>query len=482
MYISMLRSRFGHFYRRETGLFCAALVFFLGALMSSCTQPQSTVTPLFRGLYSPKAVQLTLGTRSAGTKVDFTIDNINMRIYNRVPLPYGTKLDSAYLTMYLSNQVPMSLMNAATGTQKWHPGDTAKISVKGGLLKLNISRDGHPALTYDFRIQSYGYDPNKLTWKNLGADVLPVAAERGRVVSLDGKYYFVGRTGTEVSLYGLAAEPLSFSAQEGAALPPLSKPETLLSDKHGLTWMATDDGKLYFTKDLRTWSLYYAPTTGDGERVVSVLSDNSKGRDAVARLSVITRTQAGYFFKSMRSDASGAFSAFDGGVPVDPHFPVKGGYIYTYTVSGTQHSYLFGGVTAMDLPSEKAYFTSDGINWAPTPFVSAANSVPEVGGLYLADPDTPGRLMLVGGTYAGKVSSKIKVSNDRGITWTELTKEQLPPAAFLPRSMSSGFLMHDAKGIQHVYILGGVVDGKPSREVWHGYLDTSGGVVNAFEN
>ena len=216
--------------------------------------------------------------------------------------------------------------------------------------------------------------------------------------------------------------------------------------------------------------------------MVALLNDNTKSGSPEISFSVITGAGEEYYFRSMRSNAEGAFEAFAERIPVPLAFPISGGYVYTYTVSGTQHSNLFGGLTRGGIPSEKSYFTSDGLRWAETPYATVAKSVPELGGLYLSDPDTPGRIILVGGIYDGKISSAIKVSTDRGITWTELKEEQLPPITFLPRSGASGLLMRDGEGIQHVYIFGGEVSGAPSREVWHGFLDTKGGIINAYED
>ena len=476
MNIDSKRSRFGLFWKQLLG----SAVLAGGVFLTSCQQPVNTVRPVYQGIYAPKAFQMTIGSRTSGTKVDFNIDHVHLRIYNETPLPFGTELDSVYLTVYLSNQIAMSLINEATGAQTWQPGDTSKISAKGGRLTLNVSREGHDPLVYDIRVMSYGYDPNKLTWENRGTEALPMAADQSKVYEIQGVRYYMGRTGDLTGLYRLDLNPLKFTPLTGAQIPQGLRPETILKSIDGKAWAVTDDGGVYYSLDQETWTAFYLPT--EEEQVIALLNDNTKSGSKESSLSVITRIGEDYFFRSMRSNAEGSFETFSEMIPVPVTFPIAGGYVYTYNVSGTQHSSIFGGLTKDGLPSEKSYFTSDGLRWAETPYTSISKSVPELGGLYLADPDTPGRIILVGGVYDGTVSRTIKVSTDRGITWTELTEEQLPPAAFLPRSGASGLLVTDAEGIEHLFVIGGNISGVPSGEVWHGFLDTKGGVVNAYED
>lgn len=470
--------------RLKRALMTVLALTFIASGLTSCRDRQDPVRPIFQGMYSPKAVQMTLGSRSGGKKIDFTIDNINMRIYNSTPLPYNTSLDSAYLVMYLSNQVPMTIVNEQTGVQNWTPGDTAKISIKGGKLRLNINRKDRPELSYDFRIISYGYDPNKLTWEKLPSTVLSSASGEGQVARLGEKYYYMASTDRGTEVFSISFSPTTFTPLEGSVAPQGAKAGTLMTDKHGLAWVVSEDGSLYSSSDLKSWNRSYrkGQIPGEDAEIVSILSDNSKDEDKSATLSVVTKSTEGYFFRNIKKDPSGNFGTFVGRKEqTPPLFPITGGYVYSYTVSGTQHSNIFGGFTKTGEPSRKSFFTSDGIHWAETPYSSIIGNIPEVGGLYLSDPYTPGRIFLVGGTYDGKPSGKIKVSTDRGITWTELKEEQLPPAEFVARTNAAGLIMRDEKGIEHVYIIGGNISGKPSQEVWHGYLDTTGGVVNGYE-
>ena len=454
----------------------------LGTLLSSCSQPQQQVTPIYQGLYTPKALQMTFGSRLNGTTVDFSIDNNKMRIFNETPLPYGTELDSAYLTAYLSNQVPITLTNLETGTQKWMPGDSAKISVKGGRLTLEINRDKHPSVTYDLRIMSYGYDPDKLTWSDLG-DILPIRAETGKILEKDGRIRYLGRTGQESRLYAVSVDPaVTFTPVAGAAVPSGLRPETVIEDIHGRYWALADNGSLYSSKDLSSWILSY-DVSATGEPVYELLGDNSKTGSTAASITAVTRTPGAaetYLIRTLLTDAEGRFTGFGPSAEVPEAFPVRDAFIFSYTVSGTRHSATYGGTDAEGNPSPKSYFTSDGLNWAETPLSSAADVVPATGGLFLLDPTDPNHLILIGGTYADGASAKIKVSNDRGLAWSELSQEQSPGTDFTARTMAAGILLEDANGTDHVYIFGGLIGGVPSSDVWHGYLDKTGGIINAF--
>lgn len=76
--------------------------------------------------------------------------------------------------------------------------------------------------------------------------------------------------------------------------------------------------------------------------------------------------------------------------------------------------------------------------------------------------------------------SALKVSDDNGLTWTTLTKDQTLGDVMSQRVNAAGVVEKTTDG-DVTYILGGVVNGRATREIWRGWLDKSGGIINAFE-
>ena len=102
------------------------------------------------------------------------------------------------------------------------------------------------------------------------------------------------------------------------------------------------------------------------------------------------------------------------------------------------------------------------------------------GGLYLRTGNDS-EIFVIGGTYPKTGDShSIKRSVDRGITWKALPEQELPNGAFLARHHASGYATGSGNQLQ-VYIFGGIINGKPSQEIWHGLLDTTGGIINNWE-
>lgn len=462
-------------HRRDNILATLLLLACLGVLGTSCqNRRQQVVNPLYSGHYYPKSVQFVLDSKK-GTTVPMKIDHMRKRIYNATPLPYGTKLDSAYMDVVMSNQLNTILRNVTAQTSKaFSSSDTGKIEVKGGKLELVIERKDMPTLTYDIRIMSYGYDPNKLTWSKKDG-VIPAGVEQSKLVPLQDKYYYLTRDAQGVgALYVADLAAGTFTAQ-AAEVPGGLLPTTLYLDHKGTAWALDDTGHLYSSINLLQWTDH----TPEGVRLTQILNDKELNPNRPTDLSAI----------GTPADGAGRYYIYTGEVDrmaqhreIPTGFPVRDAYVYNYVISGTQHSNILGGIKADGQPAELSFFTSDGVRWGKTPYQYSSSNVPDTGGLYLRRREGS-QIMLVGGRYKEGMSNKIKVSEDRGITWKVLEASQLPGDSFTPRAHIAGTVILDSKGIEHIYLLGGVrPDGTPTQEVWHGYLDTTGGILNSYQD
>lgn len=447
----------------------AALLTLVALLLSSCNQDLGNyVRPIYTDYTVPGQVVLTFPTKDSIPSTRFSIDHIRHRIYNATPLPYGTEVDSAYLQMVLSNQLTTTLENVTSGKTVEYKNDTTKIDFKGGKMRLTIrggEKKDAKTVTYDFRIMTYGYDPNKLVWEDLKQG-LPIETEEVRHIQLPGKKdHLLARNGDVTSLLKIDSyEPLAISVVQEAKLPKSLLPYTAYTSPMGVTWALDSKATLYRSTDLLSWE-----TVNLGEVIpTQIISAEREGE-----LFVIGRQGDAYHIYRYVA-ASKALEQLE---QLEPDFPVRDSYVYEYAISGTPHMLLFGGHEASTRPVRTGYFSSDLVSWGAIP---ASATYPEEGGLYVSTPDRK-TLFRIGGVYSDGRQTTILRSEDNGVTWTKMGAEKLPGRDFLPLSHAGGYYHESPRG-ESLFIFGGRVgkEGRPSSQIWCGRIDRSAGIINAF--
>lgn len=451
---------------KRLALGLAAVVF----VLTSCDQtPNRVVNPKYIDYTIPARLRIALKGKPTHQDVEYHIDHINHRIYNTQYLPYGTKLDSAYLKMILSSNVKVDILNKTTNkTTNWTSADTGKIDISGGKLVLTMQISEKISKQYDLRILSYGYDPNKLTWKKTDK-VLPKAFSDIKVIRHSDRQYLIGQVGRTSELYSISSYDPFVLAPEMASIPFGLMPHSIVVTRAGSAWGISDSGKLYQSEDLRTWTLVNAPTV----KCTMVLFEPLKETSASGRMVVVGEENGKYsFYVAGRSTLTK-------GQLIPEGFPIRGAYVHDYMVSGVSSAVVLGGTQASGESVKNSFFTSDGISWAPTPYSSGKVKVPMSGGAFLSSSNGR-RLFLIGGLYpSGTHHSPLKVSDDNGLTWTDLTKDKTLGDELIQRVNAAGVIETTADG-DVMYVIGGTVNGTPTREIWRGWLDKSGGIINAF--
>lgn len=452
--------------RLTVGVFTSVMI------LTGCNQGVREVSrPVYSDYDIPARVRLSLKGEKSYKEVEYHVDHINNRIYNSIYLPYGTKLDSAYLNMMVSSNVKVQIQNLMTNkTTDWSSskGDSLLLDVKGGKLRINMRISDKLSKVYDLRILSYGYDPNKLTWEKSASSLLKPFSDM-KVVSQNGQDYLFGRVGSTAELYRITSyEPLTL-VPESATIPTGFSPRSVVTTAEGTVWGLTDSGSLLYSKDLKQWTAVNV----NGVKCTLVLFEPLKGNASDNKMVVIGEASGIYSF--YMANAAGLTQ----GEVVPTGFPVRGAYVHDYDVSGVKKAVVLGGTTKEGVSVNNSFFTSDGINWAPTPYSNGKIVVPMDGGLYLTSLDEK-RIFLIGGAYAPTASkSPLKVSDDNGLTWVELTKENILGETMSQRTNAAGIIKSTAEG-DRIYILGGCANGTATTEVWMGWLDTTGGINNAF--
>lgn len=443
-------------------------------LLVSCKDKNKDyVSPRYTDHPSPAKVTVEFPSKSKLPNLEFHIDNHKMRIYNKEYLPYQSKVDSAYLRIIVSTEVRVSIYNEYTKkTVNYLPTDTGKFDLTGGKLKLIIEKDKEKTLEYDMRLLSYGYDPAQFTWKLMN-EQLPMAAVEAKVMDYKGKRYWLSRgTSDQIGIYEIDLPTMKFAPSNEVSAPKDIVLSSIMVDKLNILWAVNKAGDLLRSDDFKVWS-----KMGQGDiRWTMLLSDvtgDKKESEITAVGYYATNPDKFYTFRFLDSG-----DVIQEGLELVSTFPIRDAYVYSYRIGGVQHSYILGGMMADGRPSPTSFFTSDGIKWGVTPYSKGEQLIPSTGGLYLRSPLT-NKIYVVGGIYKdNKASNVIKVSADRGITWSELTKNQAPGEKFMNRINASGIVLEKEQA--EFYIFGGMIDNKPSTEIWHGWLDVSAGIINSY--
>lgn len=401
--------------------------------------------------------------------LNFHIDNRAMRIWNKTPLPYESQYDSLDLEMKVTSEAVITILNEETKKRTVYDARKRynRIDATGGKFIISIEIEDRPTLNYEMRVLTYGYNPDKFTWVKENTQ-LPIAAERAKVFNFNGAQYWMARTSDGTTkLYSYSG--LTFTEVADTTLPAALLPNTLVVDSKNVAWVLDDSGVLYKSSDLKSWAIH--PT--NGTILTQIVGEVHKldGQIAFTAIGHEAGTYASY-----EVNESGVVNK--GFLPID--FPVSEAFVYTYSYSGATSTTLYGGMTESATAAPKSFFLSGSDKWGITPYQVDKQPLPKSGGLYIRT-DNDLEIFVIGGTYPESGHSNlIKRSVNRGIAWAELPEQELPTGAFLARHHASGYATGSDSNLQ-IYIFGGIINDQPSQEIWHGLLDTTGGIINNWE-
>lgn len=445
-------------------------------LFSACQKSEKKYTrPVYPNATFPSLVTVSFPKQEKDKKLPdlaFHIDNQKMRIWNKEPLPYESKYDSIDIKIAVTSEATVKILNEQTNKVVTYTAtrDKERIEAKGGKLKVRIELEGSPTLVYDLRLLTYGYNPNKYTWEKENIET-PVAATDARYFEFQGLGYWLAALADGSSkLYRFDYHDLSFTDLSEYVLPERALTNSLYIDRSNTAWLIAQDGKLFKSIGLDRWEQHNT----DGVILTNVIGettliDGEKVFIAVGHPSD-SDTYYDYYITS---------EGINRGNELPLEFPVKDAYVHKYKQAETISVTVFSGITKDGVPATRSFFLSGAKRWGETPYQDKSKLTMK-GGLFLRTAN-PSELFVVGGIYPdGKAYSTIMRSNDKGISWAKLPEQNIPDGTFSPRHHASGLAVGTGATLQ-LFILGGVIESTPSQEIWHSFLDTTGGIINSYE-
>ena len=469
--------------RRYNWYVVGATMMIMAMLFSACRKDNGPRTsPVYTEYTFPASIKVSFPKpeKKKGEKetkalpdLEFNIDNRAMRAWNKIPLPYLSQYDSLDIKIAVSSEATVRIINETTQkvTEYLSTRRAQRIDATGGKLKVVIDLEKKPTITYDLRILTYGYDPDKFTWTKETTQ-LPVPAEEASVVTYKGQHYWLARvTDGWSKLYHYDPQNSEFKEVEGTVIPKGIIPSSIAVEKDEKVWAITKEQKLYYSNDLKLWQHH---NTGNVQ--ISQLIGGVTTIDGKRHLLAIGHEEGTKDFQTYAITPNGVEAK--GMLPSG--FPVEGAYVYTYAQDGMTAITLYSGKTADGIPATKSFFLAGTIQWGETPYQKKEKVLPNSDGLFL-QTDKEAELLLIGGRYGkeNQPSGEIKRSSDKGVTWTVLPNQITKSGELLPRYSASGIAQGSDRSL-NIYLLGGIINGAPSQEIWHGHLDTTGGIINSF--
>ncbi len=191
--------------------------------------------------------------------INFDIDQVNGKIYNKEPLPYLFHVDSALVKISSSSayrpfyQIAFTLSGEMDdSTYYWNWADSVAINRLKRII--TTAPDGQSTKQYSFQLNIYQEDPYLLSWIKKGTDYIPSTPVDQKTIAFNGQFITYYKTESTVKgMFTDNEDGTSWSQVDLTGLPhnirlkslfPLDKAiyaineggEVYKSDSRGVAW------------------------------------------------------------------------------------------------------------------------------------------------------------------------------------------------------------------------------------------------------
>ncbi|MDR0395071.1 MAG: DUF6242 domain-containing protein [Tannerella sp.] len=445
------------------GLLIAGLAF----LMSSCLgNNNSTIDDWNLGNAQISAFSLSNDSIKDLSKVVFTIDQVNGKIFNRDSMSYGTVIDEKVICSisYDFAVVGTIFVSQATGdTVYWNGSDSVDLSSPVWITVY--AYDGTSTKTYDARINIHQVDPDSMAWELYSGLIPGKSFTEMKVLPYNGSYYMyakdpsVSGTGVECKLYKSETSDMLKWEQVPVDGLPGNAVLSQLTEHDGFLYAFTTDGGLYQSAGGHNWSpVENAPYIHT--LIGSIPEGETRG---VPVLSGISKTDETLCFVAMDKNKE-----WQTGIAVPASFPLSGFGVLNYEAMYYSYLTVSGGRDGGNNLSNRVWSTMDGLSWTSLTNGSSVFSVREGASIFRYDT----LFYLIGGIdLSGAAVKDVYYSKDRGITWWPDTVHTLPEN-YIARGFSSVIVDDD----NYILLFGGKA-GKNTNvlnELWRGRINRLG--------
>jgi hypothetical protein len=447
---------------------CGSLIAGLVFLMSSCLgNNDTTVDDWNLGNAQISSFSLSNDSIKDLSKVVFTIDQINGKIFNRDSMPYGTIIDKKVICS-ISYEFAVTgtlFVSQATGdTVRWNGSDS--IDLSSPVWITVYAYNGISTKTYDARINIHQVNPDSMVWELYSGLIPDKSFTEMKVLPYNGSYHMYAKdpsasgTGVECKLYKSETSDMAKWEQIPVTGLPGNAVLSQLTEHDGFLYAFTTDGGLYHSADGHNWSpVENAPYI---HILIGSIPENKTG--GVPILSGISKTDETLHFVAMNENKE-----WQRGIAVPASFPLSGFGILNYEAMYYSYLSVSCGRDGENNLSNRVWSTMNGLSWIPLTSESAAFfSAREGASIFRYDT----LFYLIGGIdVSGAAVKDVYYSKDRGITWLPDTVHTMPEN-YTARGFSSVIVDDD----NYILLFGGKAGENTNvlNELWRGRINRLG--------
>ena len=404
------------------------------------------------------------------SKVKFTIDQLNNRIFNKDSMPYGTVIDRKVLCdiNYDIGTVDVYFMGILfveqlSGDSIWGTVDSVDFSAPVMITVYPV--DGLSTKTYEAKLNVHQVNPDSMEWYKYSDLISGKTFQDMKVIAFQGLYYMYVFENGVYSLYKTEiADMINWTKVSLSGFPD----DAILSqivEFEGDLYVMSEQGVLYSLPagqnqaEEQLWSqVMEIPVIKT--LLGSLPENNITGRTSV--LSCIAEIDDVLSFISLNRDMEWKI-----GTVVPETFPVSGFGAFNFESMYHTRLAIATGRDMKNNLSNKAWSTMDGLSWASLTNERATFSAREGAAVSYYDKC----FFVVGGIDAsGNALNDIFYSKDQGVNWSDTA--YVMPEDCTPRGFSSVIVDEN----NYMLLFGGKAgnDRNVLNELWRGRINRLG--------
>ena len=243
-------------------------------------------------------------TSSLLSATQFTIDQINGKIFNKEPLPYQFQVDSVVLTINGAStyspfsQIMLKLVEPDS-SYAWIHSDSVAMN---RLQKITTTApDGKTTKSYQFEMNIYQQDPYILTWENKKTNYLPTPVASQKTITFNNRFITYFTSGTEIKAMSTSAtDGVNWTAANLTGLPFTILLSSITASQDAVYALDTTTSTIYRTVDGINWNPVVTPyrvkaiygelpSAADGNMLIAVDYNGTLTFAATNNFTVMTR-------------------------------------------------------------------------------------------------------------------------------------------------------------------------------------------------
>ena len=440
----------------------ASLLVMILLLFSSCLNSSEENIE-----YSPNAqiYAISLTSRTDTTNLlsttQFTIDQINGKIFNKQPLPFQFHVDSVLLNIRGQSstgsfsQVMLTL--EPDSTFAWKQTDSIKVN---RLRKITTTApDGKTTKAYSFELNIYQQDPYILSWERRQQNHIPQPIESQATVALHNLFITYWQTGTVIkAMTTLATDGTTWTTVNVTGLPHTGDLSSLVGSGNALFVRDEAMGTVYQSSDGANWEPVTTPFSV--KAMYGELPSATGGKFLIA----VNHNDTLKFAETADFTAMTLMNRLPANMPVKEFSAAKIDDLNSFSI---KYILLSGGTKADNTPNNTIWILQKK-NGVITYIPSRIPLSFSLKGSNLFFYDNKPYLMTT-----SPEKNILLYSENSGLDWIQTEANQLFPAAFTKRTDAS--IITDADN--YIWIFGGISATQTQLiEVWRGRLNKYSGI------